>query len=132
MKVEVRQIAGRRMEINAREVTTVIDDLVEQGGPGDGFRPTELLVGALGACTMGTILTFAKNTEMDVTGVSMSIEAEKADTPSRVGSISMVLEVAGDLDDDDLERLARIAEGCTVHNTLKNEPAIELNLVGVG
>ncbi len=34
-----------------REVKTVIDDLVENGGPGDGFRPTELLVGALGACT---------------------------------------------------------------------------------
>lgn len=129
MKVEVRQIEGRRMEIDARGVTTVVDDLVADGGPGDGFRPTELLVGALGACTMGTVLTFAKNTGMDVTGVSMTLEAEKASAPSRVASISMVLEVAGDLDEGDLERLWRVAAACTVHNTLKNEPTVDLKLV---
>ena len=129
MRVEVRQIDGRRMEIDARGVTAVIDDLVEDGGPGDGFRPTELLVGALGACTMGTVLTFAKNTGLDVTGVAMTLEAEKVAAPSRIGSISMVLEVSGDLDEDDLERLWRVAAACTVHNTLKNEPAIDLKLV---
>ena len=120
------------MEIDARGVTTVVDDLVEDGGPGDGFRPTELLVGALGACTMGTVLTFAKNTDLAVSGLSMTIEAEKASAPSRVASISMVLEVAGDIDEADLARLSRVAAACTVHATLKNEPAIDLSLVAAG
>jgi putative redox protein len=117
------------MEINARGVTTIIDDLIEDGGPGDGFRPTELLVGALGACTIGTMLTFAKNTGMPVEGVSMVLEAEKAPAPSRVSSITMVMEVAGDLTAKDLERLQRVAKACTVHNTLKNEPLVEFKVV---
>ncbi len=130
MKVEVRQIEGRRMEIEARGVTTVIDDLVEDGGPGDGFRPTELLVGALGACTMGTMLTFAKNTGLPIDAVSMVVEADKSSAPSRVSSISMVMEVAGDLTPADVDRLRRVASACTVHNTLQNEPQIDLRVVG--
>lgn len=120
------------MEIDARGVTTIIDDLVEDGGPGDGFRPTELLVGALGACTVGTMLTFAANTGMAVDGVSMTLEGEKATAPSRVSSITMVMEVAGDLSTEELERLGRVAKACTVHNTLKNEPLVEFKVVGVG
>jgi len=129
VKVEVKQVDGRRMEIDARGVRAVVDDLIEDGGPGDGFRPTELLVGALGACTIGTMLTFAKNTGMSVEGVSMVIEASKAAAPSRVSSISMTMEVSGDLTSKELERLGRVAKACTVHNTLEVGPEIELAVV---
>lgn len=78
MRVEVDQIEGRRFRIRAREVEAIVDDTIESGGPGDGFRPTELLMGALGTCMAGTMLNFARNQNIPVRGISIIVEEETA------------------------------------------------------
>ena len=47
MHIEMEQIEGRRFRIKARGLELIVDDTIEAGGPGDGFRPSELLMGAL-------------------------------------------------------------------------------------
>ena len=61
MQVDIAQLEWRRMAIRARGNEIIVDDTLETGGPGDGWRPSELLLGGLGACMIGTMLTFAKN-----------------------------------------------------------------------
>ena len=66
MQVEMEQVEGRRFRIRARGVEVIVDDTVEAGGPGDGFRPTELLMGALAACMAGTMVTFADRQGIEI------------------------------------------------------------------
>jgi len=128
MEVTVTRLAGRRLGVDARGVTTIVDDLESNGGPGDGFRPTELLLAALGACTSGTMIAYADSHGVPLENVRVVLESEKVGPPSRLDEISMRIEVDGPLSDIDLDRLRRAAGACTVHTTLKTGPAVTVEL----
>lgn len=122
MYVEVDQVAGRRFAVRARGLEVIVDDTVEHGGPGDGFRPTELLLGGLGACMMGTMITFARNQEIPIQGVHMELEAEEVPHPERIGRIIIKMEVQAGASERQIESLRRVAQACKIHNTLKDGP----------
>ncbi|MDP2622437.1 MAG: OsmC family protein, partial [Actinomycetota bacterium] len=116
------------LNVSARGLSLVVDRLPEQGGPGDGFRSTELLLGALGACMVGTMLTFAENQGIEVGTVNVHLEDEAATAPTRVARIKVTMELGGNLTDRELESLKRVAARCRIHSTLKHAPEIEFEL----
>ena len=118
MQVRVERISGRRLEIAARGVTTVVDRLAEDGGPGDGFRSGELLLGALGSCMLGTMLTFAENQKIDVGNVSVELRPVVEEHPERIARIDIAMRIEGDVTDRELQSLKRVAERCKITNTL--------------
>lgn len=126
MYVELERIEGRRFAIKARGLEVIVDDTVEAGGPGDGFRPTELLLGALAACMAGTMTNFANGQEIPVGDISMTLSDEVAKAPTRVGRIEIVMSVEADASERQLESLERVAAACKIHNTLGNAPEISL------
>lgn len=128
MQVEVEQLEWRRMAIRARGLELVVDDTVEAGGPGDGWRPSELLLGALGTCMIGTMLTFARNQGIEVRDVSMHLEDEAAEHPERIGSISIRMSLGADATDRQKRSLERVAAACKIHNTLERPPGIEFDV----
>lgn len=130
MKVTVERVAGRRFSVNARGVETIVDDTVEQGGPGDGFRPTELVMGALGACMMGTMINFARNQGITIGEVTVDLEDEVAEHPERMGVITIRMVVETDATERQLASLQRVASACKVHNTLERSPEIKLDFQG--
>jgi putative redox protein len=124
VKVEIEQVAGRRMVVRARGVELIVDDTVEAGGPGDGFRPTELLMGALGTCMIGTMINFARNQGVSVSNISMMLEDVEAEHPERIGEIRAVMKLETDATDRRRASLERVAGACKIHNTLESEPEI--------
>lgn len=127
MRVDVERLSGRRFEIRARGMKIIVDRLPEDGGPGDGFRPTELLLGALGACMAGTLAGFAENEGIDLAGISVELDEEHASAPKRVGSIGVTMHVQADVDERRAATLERVASRCTIHNTLARSPEIALD-----
>jgi putative redox protein len=125
VEVTVRRLSGARFEVTARDLTLIVDRLPEQGGPGDGFRPTELLLAALGACTAGTMMTFAENEGIDVGDVTLELASENAAAPTRIGEISVRMEVGGVPDDRVAESLRRVAHACRIRHTLERSPQID-------
>lgn len=77
MRVTLDQVAGGHFIGKARESQLVIDKLPEQGGSVEGFRPTELLLLALGSCMMGTLWTFAENQGIPVQGIHLDLLSEE-------------------------------------------------------
>lgn len=134
MRVEVTSLDQQHLEVSARDVTLPVDRYAEAGTPSVGFRPTELLLGALGACMVGTALEFARRQDLPVTGITIELDEETVRHPTRVGEIAVTMKVEGPVTDEDLERLGRVAARCKVHNTLAadSEPAMALNAVRVG
>ena len=118
MEVRVDRVQDARFEIRARGVSVIVDRLEEQGGPGDGFRPIELFLGSLGACMLGTMLTFAENQQIPVGDVSLELEPVIEEHPERVARVEMTLRVEGDLSERQLQSLQRVGQACKIHNTL--------------
>lgn len=129
MRVDIEQIEGRRMAIRARGLEIIVDDTVEAGGPGDGWRPSELLMGALGTCMIGTMITFARNQGISVTDISMDVEDEALDHPDRIGTIRIAMRLDTDADDRRIKTLERVAGACKIHNTLERSPEIVFDFI---
>lgn len=126
MRIEVEQQGGRRLVIRARGNEIVIDDTAEDGGPGDGFRPTELLLGALAACMMGTLISFADGQHITVKDLRAIVEDETADRPKRLDSIDVRMTLETDASPARIATLERVAAACKIHNTLETSPDITL------
>ena len=129
MQVEIEQIEWRRMAIRARGNELIVDDTIEAGGPGDGWRPSELLLGALGTCMIGTMLTFARNQGIEVRDVSMHLEDAPLEHPERIGSIEIRMELGTDATERQRATMERVAARCKIHNTLERPPAVSFELV---
>jgi putative redox protein len=129
MHVTVTQMESGRLEIDAGGCRLVVD----RDGPGgekQGFRPVELLLAALGACTAGTTISFAEGQGMNLSGVRVELDCELSSRPERISNITMKVEIPGDLDSATRDQLFRVAKHCKIHNTLHREPEVNVKLVG--
>ncbi len=128
MKVDITRVDDEHLTVSARNVTVTIDRGAPEGEPSDGFRATELLLGGLGACMMGTTIYFARNQGLALDDLSISLEGETANQPSRVDRIRISMTVTGDLTEKEIATLGRVASGCKVHNTLEHSPKIDFGI----
>ncbi len=127
MEIELHQVEGRRFAIRARGNEVIIDDTVEAGGPGDGFRPTELLLGALAACMTGTMINFAVDQSIGVDGITVSVSDQVEKAPTRIGEITVSMTVHADVDERRAASLECVASACKIHNTLEHPPRIDVD-----
>ena len=113
--------------ITARELTAYADEPIAAGGTNMGMAPTELLLGALGACAAITARLYAERKGWALEGVEVDASFEKfakPDYPDYQGDSDWVNEFrqritfTGDLTDDQRERLLEIAGKCPVHRIL--------------
>ncbi len=112
----------------------------EPQGIGDGLGPDpyELLLSALGSCTVMTLQLYARRKEWSLEEVDVElshnrIHASDCDDCEQdegfVEQIEVKLRVEGNLDEQQRERLAYIATRCPVHKTLASGPHIVHTMV---
>lgn len=128
LQVNVRWLEGKRLEVSARGNRIIVDQVYADGSEDMGFRPTELLLSALGACTMGTVLTFCNNMKIPLESFEIGVEGKRDTAPERISEIQVSLRVAGDIPEERLDTLKRVAKGCRIHYTITHAPKIELEL----
>jgi putative redox protein len=130
--VTVTHVPGTTYQtrIDTGDLALIADEPVDSGGDGLGLSPYELLLGALGHCTVLTILLYARRKGWDVDGVSVRanhervVVAEEIDGEQiRKKAERIVQEIAlqGNLDEDQRARLIEIAGKCPVHRTMTGD-----------
>jgi putative redox protein len=96
------------------------------GGRDAGPNPHQLLLSALGACTAITLSMYARRKEWPLqhVHVQLDIVKEEKTTPVRT-EIKRVIELHGDLDATQRERLLGVANACPVHKLLSGSIVID-------
>ncbi len=124
-------------DIRAGQHRLAADEPAAVGGEDSGPTPYALLLAALGACTSMTLRLYARRKQLPLERVTVRLRHEKIHAsdcescetqPARVDHIERTLELAGDLDAPQRQRLLEIADRCPVHRTLTGEVRIETRL----
>ena len=109
-------------DIAIGELRLRADHEVADGGNDTGGAPHELLLAALGSCTSMTLRSYAEHKGWPLRSVTVSLSGEKADGKY---VITRKLQMEGDLDAEQRQRLIEIAEKCQVHRTLTGEVVVQ-------
>jgi uncharacterized OsmC-like protein len=129
MKVEITRKDDNHLVVDTRGKTLQVHRGVSADEATDGFMASELVLGGLGACMLGTALTFARNTDMPLGDLRVVMDADSAPNPERLQTIRVTMIATGELTDRHLASLSRVAARCKIHNTFADPPTIELDLI---
>lgn len=105
------------------------DEAKQLGGDDYGPNPYEMLMASLGACTSMTMRMYAnrKVWPLDDVRVALTHRRENRDGAS-VDVFERVIDVAGELTEEQRQRLLEIANKCPVHKTLAGQIDIQTQL----
>jgi uncharacterized OsmC-like protein len=132
MQVDITRTDDNHLIVNARGQTLAVHRGVQRDEATDGVTASELVLGGLGACMLGTALTFARNTDMDLDDIQVTMDADSARHPERLETIRVTMTVTGRLTEKQLASLSRVAARCKIHNTFEDPPKIDLELTLAG
>ena len=113
------------------------DEPAAYGGGNEGPSPYDYLLAALGACTGMTLQVYARSKGWPLEQVVVRLFHQKvhaddcSDCPEKnrqIDSIVREVELSGELDESQQQRLLEIAERCPVHRTLTGEVRIDTTL----
>lgn len=117
-----QQIVAGRHRLLADEPAPVGND--------QGPTPYDLLLGALGACTSMTVRMYAARHGWPLERIRVTLRHSRihakdcAECETSAGFIDHIdrdIELAGDIDDTQRQRLLYMADRCPVHRTLTSE-----------
>ena len=88
------------------------------------MTPPEFLLTSLGTCAGFYAAQYLKTRGLSAVGLEVTVHAEKATQPARVGQFRIEVMVPG-LDPHHEAGVLRAVKACLIHNTLLHAPAIE-------
>ena len=112
-------------EVEIRQHRLLADEPADVGGQDEGPSPQELLAASLASCTAITLEMYAARKGWDVGQLEVECEYTQAEHRGGTTRFEIVLRLPSSLDDEQRDRLRRIAAKCPVHRTLEGEVAFE-------
>jgi len=131
-KVTVELGEGTVVLLKARGHTWNADEPVESRGTDQGPNPYELLLGALGSCTVLTLRFYAHHKKWPLESAEVEYEFTREyardcrecdeDSDARLDVIRAQVTMRGNLDEEQRRRLVEVVSRCPVHRTLAGGP----------
>ncbi len=90
------------------------------GGTDEGMTPGALLLASLGSCTAITIRMYADRKQISLDSIKIELSICPEDEMDKSTTITRKIELKGNLDDQQRERLMKIADKCPIHKLLTN------------
>ncbi|HEY6835682.1 MAG TPA: OsmC family protein [Gaiellaceae bacterium] len=103
----------------------ITDEPEHLGGDGSGPAPHELFPAALAACVSTTLVRYGRTKEWDLGQVTVDVDYDHRSTPRR---FTVAIELTGDLDDEQLARLEKVAAACPLRRSVESGIVFEERL----
>ncbi len=129
-EIRAHSLTGYQVLLQTDDHSVLADEL--------GLDPYELLLSALGVCTVMTLKMYAKRKQWLLEEVDANLTRERIHVrdceaceqeTGFVDRIQIRLDLKGDLDPDQRQRLLEIADRCPVRRTLAATPKITHELI---
>jgi putative redox protein len=141
MRVIARNAQNVQVEIIAGSHTLLADEPLDVGDDA-GPDPYALLLSALGACKVMTVMMYARRKGWHLENIEVGLETYKihakdcedceSNPDARVDIIEVSLKLEGNLTPEQIQRLEEISERCPVHRTLTGEIKIRTKVGNEG
>src|SRR6266508_663372 len=129
MDVAATYEAGDRFTIEVRGHRLVVDQPMADGGDDTGPTPTELFVASLAACVGFYAERFLRRHGLPTDLLRVDCNASMStDRPARVAAITLRMAGLPELSEKRRDGLRAVVEHCTVHNSIRQAPRIEIDL----
>jgi uncharacterized OsmC-like protein len=100
---------------------------IELAAPGLHFSPLHMLAASLASCTLAVLHAWAMQGDLPTADLEIALDWEYVDDPFRVGRYDLTLHWPG-LPEGRRAAALRVAEHCTVKNTLRVPPEIGVEM----
>ena len=104
----------------------ITDAPVDNMGKGESFSPTDLLATSMLTCIMTIVAIRADSKEIDVSGMTGSVEKSMAANPRRVSKLEIIVNLPSNLNTDDRGWL--ITEGCNCPVCMSVSESMEVDV----
>ncbi len=104
----------------------ITDAPVDNLGKGESFSPTDLLATSMLTCIMTIVAIRADSKEIDVSGMTGSIEKSMAANPRRIAKLEVIVNLPSNLEMED--RAWLITEGCNCPVCVSVSESMEVDL----
>lgn len=117
-----------RTQIKTDDHLFIADEPIDLGGSDLGPNPGELLSAALASCSAITMKMYASRKGWKLDEVIVDVDYER-NAKENITQFIKKIEIKGDLDEDQKERLFEIASRCPIHRILENPTEIKSELI---
>ena len=114
--------------ISGSDNIIIADEPQDMGGKNLGFSPAELLASSLASCTLITLRMYINRKGWDVSEINIKVDFER-DIEQNVSSFIRKIEVTGEIDETQRQKLHIIADKCPIHKILTNTNKIQTTLI---
>jgi len=94
----------------------------------DSLAPLELFIASLGGCVAAFVMSHCKAVGIPHEDLVVDVDWEKAEDGRRVAKVDIRVRIPSDLPENRRKALLRVAEHCTVHNSIINKPEINISI----
>ncbi len=126
--LSVKHEGGLASVINVRGHQVTVDVPTAMGGEDRGPTPVDLLAGALGSCVAVYVARYCREAGLPYEGFEVDVDYVHDMEASCVPVLNVLIKMPAGFPEDRQASLMRVAEHCTVHNTLCRLPQIEMTL----
>jgi putative redox protein len=129
--------SGYVTDIMAAGHGLVADEPVSMGGTDRGPAPFDLLMAGLGTCKAMTLRMYSDRKQWPLEAVTVKLNHKKIDAADcetcqtkegQLDQFDCEIDLSGELDDQQKQRLLQIADRCPVHRTLHSEIIVNSKL----
>ena len=94
----------------------------------NGMWPGQLFIAALGACIGGYVATFCHRHDIDYEGMSVELDYQNSDSPSRVVAVNAVITLPEPVPEKYRQGIMRVAQQCYITQSIEHKMQVNVSL----